>query len=101
MTTNLPKGIVTNSTSLSGNIQQIDTVSVDDIYKLWRGTERKLLFSQFWRPHANYLNLQSTPQIKTCLQIMSDEGWRICFGVYGVVKGYIVVSRAQWSRNYS
>ncbi|KAI9780515.1 MAG: hypothetical protein M1839_006633 [Geoglossum umbratile] len=36
MTTNLPKGFVTNSESITGDIERIDTVDVEEIFQLWR-----------------------------------------------------------------
>ncbi|KAI9866271.1 MAG: hypothetical protein M1813_001393 [Trichoglossum hirsutum] len=36
MTTNLPKGFVTNSESIPGDIERIDTVDVEEIFKLWK-----------------------------------------------------------------
>jgi hypothetical protein len=37
MTTNLPKGFVTNSESITGDIERIDTVDVEEISQLWKG----------------------------------------------------------------
>ncbi|KAI9772667.1 MAG: hypothetical protein M1840_000262 [Geoglossum simile] len=36
MTTNLPKGFVTNSKSITGDIERIDIVDVEDIFQLWK-----------------------------------------------------------------
>lgn len=37
MTAKLPAGIITNSDSITGNIEQIVTVDAEDIARLWRG----------------------------------------------------------------
>lgn len=38
MTANLPKGLVTNSDSITGDIASIDAIAIEDITKLWKGT---------------------------------------------------------------
>jgi hypothetical protein len=37
MTEALPKGIVTNTENISGEIEAIDQVDLEDIAQLWRG----------------------------------------------------------------
>ena len=37
MTTNLPKGLVTNSESITGDIERIEAVGVEEIFQLWKG----------------------------------------------------------------
>jgi hypothetical protein len=37
MTANLPQGVVTNNPKLTSDIERIDTISVEDIARLWRG----------------------------------------------------------------
>lgn len=38
MTAQLPAGIITNSDTITGSIEQIATIDADDIARLWRGT---------------------------------------------------------------
>ncbi|KAH0544612.1 hypothetical protein FGG08_001261 [Glutinoglossum americanum] len=63
MTTNLPKGFVTNSESIPGDIERIGTVDVEEIFQLWRvyTTNKNVLQNDvglrlenlFWRIWSN------------------------------------------------
>ena len=37
MTEGLPKGLVTNSESITGDIDRVNRVAVEDISQLWKG----------------------------------------------------------------
>lgn len=37
MTTTLPEGIITNTDSISADIEQVDAVTVEDVRRLWKG----------------------------------------------------------------
>lgn len=40
MTTSLPEGIITNTDTISGDIEQVEEVTVEDVYRLWKGEWR-------------------------------------------------------------
>lgn len=37
MTTSLPQGIITNTDSISADIEQVDEVTIEDVRRLWKG----------------------------------------------------------------
>lgn len=41
MAEGLPEGLITQSEGITGEIERVDRVGVEDIIKLWKGTESR------------------------------------------------------------
>jgi len=49
MTEALPKGLVTNSEAITGDIGRIDHVAIEDIAQLWKGSSYSLKLELSYR----------------------------------------------------
>ena len=91
MASGLPQGLLTNSQSISGNIERVDRVAIEDISRLWQGMLSSLPADADVKQQANVRlrHLQFIRLTKLSLPTTLALDWRIFSGGYGVMKAYI------------
>jgi len=86
MADGLPEGLVTNTETISGDIQSVDRIAAEDLAHLWRGNH--MLLRSTLRPKA-YTIPQCTLRTRVFWPMMSAEDWRTSSGESGAMARYV------------